>query len=624
MKDAIALQVEAITAFQERDFSKAESLFRRAVVVAPDSSDAFNNLGISLRAQGKIGESIEAFSRAVHLNPDLACAHASLGANLVHHGFHQKSLEHLSAAVKLEPGVAQTWLDMVPPLALLGQFDAALIAFQTAGNLDPALTESAASRLYLRLGLAYMEFGQEHAGLVCLRESMFRRFPGASEETIQLQIHAHIGLHLQLAGRVDEAIEWFEKAVSLGPANILLHGHVQWCHQYGDRVTPEESTSRAVKWAAAYAPASLIRHRPGVRKPGRLRIGYLSADFWDRSHAYTLAPLLRHHDRSRFEIFLYSNNPQRDWMTDKLRELGDHWRSISELDDDSACELIEQDEIDILIDLAGFTEANRLGIFARKPARVQAQWLGYYATMGMPQMDYFICNPALVPPDEECLWIERPMHLKGEAFAFEVQDEPIPIRPLPALQNGFVTFGSCAYLAKVTPEVVRIWAQVLREVPRSRLIMNRQALQSPMTRERFLAMFESHGIHRCRITMMSTTTRLEYMEKLGDIDVLLDTFPFNGSTTIYEALWMGVPTITLSARRTVGHFGESILEPLGLEECVARTPEEFVQKAVVFVQDLSRLSEIRSGLRERFTMSPLCDAAAFTLELEDAFERMAA
>ncbi len=306
----------------------------------------------------------------------------------------------------------------------------------------------------------------------------------------------------------------------------------------------------------------------------------------------------------------------------RLSHLADGWRDLTNLDDAAAADLIQFDEIDILIDLVGYTEGHRIGVFAHKPAPIQAQWLGYWATSGLPQMDYFIVSPKMIPPEDEPLYTERPMRVAGRAFCYEPPRSDFEVPPLPALTRGFVTFGSHNYLAKVTPETIRVWSAVLKAVPGSRIRLNRQAFVSQATRERFLAGFEANGVERSRVDLLSTHSHDEHIAGLGEIDVMLDTFPFNGGTSTYEGLWMGLPVVTMVSPRMVGHFGESILEPLGLGEWIARSEEEYVACAANLASHLPRLAEIRAGLRDRFVNSSLCDADAYTREIEDAFRRM--
>jgi protein O-GlcNAc transferase len=529
----------------------------------------------------------------------------------------------MERAIELEPTLSQAWLDIASPLAHLGRFQEALAAFQHAAELQPELITAFGSGVYAQLGAAFAAHGRNEEAVACLEQSMeLRNAAGDGDESL-VGAYNVLGLGSQHNGRLPEALAWFDKAMTLQPGSPVAHSNYFWCLQYGDEHSPEFARDKAIEWARKFAPTSLARNPQARSAEGRrLKIGYLSPEFRDHPVAYCIESLLESHDRSRFEIFLYANTVEPDEVSERLERVADHWRNIAELPDDAAADLIQADELDVLVDLTGHTENNRVGVFARKPAPVQAEWLGYYATTGLPQIDYFICNPALIPPEEEGLYVEKPMRLAGKAFSFKPPSENIEVPPLPALLNGAITFGCHNYLAKVTPQVVRVWSAVLHAVPRSRFVMNRLAFMHPNVRAYFAQLFEAQGIDRSRISFQCTSTRAEYLESLGELDVLLDTFPFNGATSIYEALWMGLPVVTMSAPRMVGHFGESILVPLGHPEWVGRSPEDYVAKACALVSDLETLAGLRRGLRDRFVNSPLCDAAAFTREMEDAFVRM--
>jgi predicted O-linked N-acetylglucosamine transferase (SPINDLY family) len=617
------LLVVAVQCFMRGDLERPEPLFRRALEIEPGNAAAHHNLGNYLLFKKRVDEATAHFRAALAIHPKLADSHAALGAALLAHGDVQGAVSCFSRAVELNPGLAQAWIDLVGPLAALGRFDEAAAAFKRGAERDARLAALQAATVYHHLGTSFADYGLEREAVLCMEKSALAR-PAAPEPAARRAWACNaLGLNAQHGGRLGEALTWFERALEADPDNLAGFSNYVWCLQYGDEQTPAGARDAAVRWAERRAPVSLARNSVATPREGRrLRIGYLSPDFWDRPPAYCVESLLESHDRERYEIFLYSASPRCDEVSERLRTEADHWCDISRMSDDEASDRIQEDKIDILVDLAGHTENNRIGVLARKPAPVQAEWLGYYATTGLRQIDYFICDPRLLPPEEEHLYVEKPMRLAGKAFSFKPPEEDIPVTALPALTSGCVTFGSHAYLAKVTPEVVKVWSDVLRAVPGSRFAINRQALAAPQVRARFAKLFAENGVEASRVCFQSTWTRTEHLQSLAELDVMLDTFPFNGGTSTYEALWMGVPVLTLTAPRMVGHFGEGILEPLGHADWVARTPEEFVAKACELASDLPRLAEIRHGLRDEFVNSPLCDAPAFTRELEDAFERM--
>ena len=623
--DLAAYQIEAARAFQGGDAGLAERMFRRATELAPGLAEAHNNLGVVLRLGNRVGEAILRFERALALLPDDASARANLGASLIAYGRTAEAVEHLQRAVALDPGVAQYHYDLTIPLALRGRFAEAFAAFERGAALDPAAVRTQGPVLYDRLGDAFATHSRFEEAVVCFTQSLGLLHGGLPEGTLRARACHAVGTSLQHAGRVDEAMGWFTLALDADPNDAEAHGSLAWCFQYSDRFTEDQAADWAKAQARRYdCGLPIVDCRAPFHNPHLpLRVGYLSPDFRDHPVGHVMETLLQAHDLDGFELFLYGSVVQPDAVTARLANLADRWRDIALLEDDESAELIRQDGLDILIDLAGYTKGHRMGVFARKPAPVQAQWLGYWATSGLGQMDYFIVHPTLIPPEDERLYTERPMRVEGRAFCYAPPKADILVPPLPALARDFVTFGCHNYLAKVTSETIRVWSRVLEAVPGSRMRLNRHAFGSEATREHFLSRFESHGVDRSRIDLLSTSTSDEHLVALGEFDVMLDTFPFNGGTSIYEALWMGLPVVTMAAPRMVGHFGENILEPLGFGDWVARSPEEYVARAVAFAGDLPALSRLRDGLRAHLLDSPLCDAPAYVREIEDAFRRMA-
>ena len=616
------LQVLAITRFQAGEVAVAEAILRSAAERFPGSADVRNNLGAVLKAQSKIKQATEEFRAAIISDPNHAGAHANLGDCLAIFGDQEAAILHLGQAVQIDPRHVGAWLELVVPLARVGRFQEALAALQTAVNIDPVQASKSSADLLARVGFAFLDWDRPAEAEHIVRQARSLQPFLETERERDRKIFTDLGFYCQHAGMVTEALGWFERALDVDPSDVTAHSHYQWCSQYCPDITPEASADRAFRWAEKQLPMSLVRRSRASVVRDKVRIGYVSPDLWDRPAAYCLESLLGYHDRDRFQVYLYGNCPVFDSMTARLRRNADYFRCIHKMTDEEVCDVIEYDEIDILVDLAGFTEGHRIGVFARKPAPVQVEWLGYYATTGLPQIDYFLCHPCLIPSSEEHLYAEKPVRLESDAFSFDPPKETIEIGPLPALSNGFVTFGSSAYLAKVTPEVVAAWSAVLIAVPGSRFAMNRQALMNPRTRDRFLSMFVSNGIDPSRIDFLSTSTRMEYLEELRRLDILLDTFPFNGGTSTYEALWMGLPVVTKSRPRMVGHFTESILAPLGYSSWVASDEVGFVRAALGLTSDLEGLASLRSRLRDELCSSCLCDAQSFAREIESAFLRM--
>jgi predicted O-linked N-acetylglucosamine transferase (SPINDLY family) len=617
-----AWQLAGVLAFQASALVDSEQFFRRALELEPRCAAHYGNLGILLRHVGKHAEGLEVLSKAIELDAGVANVHAQFGELLSEAGRLEEAAEHLARAVALDPSIGFAWVDLVNLFAYLNRFDEALECMRRAQEIDPATSGACAAANHRHLALAFASCERDEDAIRHLELWADLQPEPRDRAGLLAEACVSVGFGVQHSGRAETAVSWFERACALKPDDATAHSHLFWCLQYCADRTPESSTQRAIEWGRRFPAVT----RPAVapRQGRRLRIGYLSPDLRDFPAAYFIEPLLGAHDRTRVETFLYSCTRVLDDTSARLRASADHWRDVVPLSDDEAAELVRRDGIDVLVDVAGHTESNRIGIMVRRPAPVQAEWLGYYATTGLPQVDYMICGSLLLPPEEERLFIEKPMRLDGLYHSFGPPRELIPVSPLPALRNGHVTFGCDCYLAKVNPEVVKTWSQVLHAVPGSRFEMNRQALMWPGVRAYMVGLFAENGIDESRLTFIATHTREEYLRSVGRLDVLLDTFPFNGYTSILEALWAGVPVVSMSAPRMVGHFAENLLVPFGRPEWVAKTATEYVAAAKELTSDLRVLAELRAGLRERFVKSPLCDAAAFARDMETAYERMIA
>lgn len=346
-------------------------------------------------------------------------------------------------------------------------------------------------------------------------------------------------------------------------------------------------------------------------------MGYVSPDF--RAHAIQqfLVPLLKHHDRSAVEIFLYSSVDRPDVATEWYREfVGDRFRDISRMDDVNAAQLVRSDRIDILVDLALHSSGGRLKVFALRPAPVQISWLGYVGTTGLDTIDYRITDPFLDPPGADLhLYSEQCLHLPETLWCYDALDSTLEVGPLPALGTQRVTFGCQNSYRKLHPGVLALWARVLASVPNSRLFLHAEA----HARDGLRKILVGCGVAADRIDFGDRVSRLEYLKRYHRIDIGLDTFPFNGATTTLDAAWMGVPVVTLSGAAALQRAGTSIAMNLGLPELVAHSEEAFVERAVALAGDLNRLSELRAGLRARLMASPLGTASVYTRNVEAAY-----
>jgi protein O-GlcNAc transferase len=335
--------------------------------------------------------------------------------------------------------------------------------------------------------------------------------------------------------------------------------------------------------------------------------------------ATLFAPVIERHDRSRFDIHCYYNYPSEDVVTQRIRRAADHWVDIHAWNDEMLAQRLRDDGIDVLVDLAGHTSYGRLRAYAGKPAPVQVSWLGYFATTGMTQMDAFITDPYSSPPGQEVWFSESLLRLPDTRFTFEAHDfYPEPGEPR-RREPGAVTFGCLNNLAKINDGVLPAWAALLDQLPKSTLLIQALALEDAPNREAFLARCERSGIARARIELRPWTELKDSARTYHDIDIALDPFPFCGGMTSFDALWMGVPVVTLAGELIAGRQTAAMLSNLGLGEFIAKDVEAYVAIATRLANDPARLDHLRATLRTTFAASPLCDHDKFTRALEEAY-----
>jgi predicted O-linked N-acetylglucosamine transferase (SPINDLY family) len=545
-----------------------------ALVTFPTHAGMLTNLGDAYRVTGDFSAATDCYHRAIQADPKCADAHASLGVTLFKIG------GRLSEAVAcLRRSIA------VNPKSFGPRFNLARV-LQDSGQLEEALRECQAA----------LEIRPDSADALNLLGNLFG-----------------------IAGRIPECIAAQRRAVELKPDFAGTHSNLLLSMQYLPEISPGELYDAHLKWAARHAPVRAEKSPSHTLdlSTRRLRLGYISPNFNAHSVACFFQPVLAAHNRQSVEIFCYSDVTKPDAITLQLKELAEHWRDIAGQSDAQVVAMIRQDKLDVLIDLAGHTAQNRLPVFACKPAPVQMTWLGYPGTTGMKQMDYRLTDPIADPPGfSDQIHTEKLVRLDGGCWAYHPQTAP-PIAPFPSVANGYVTFGSFNNLPKVTPQVIKTWARILSQVPGSQLILKCAGFSSSLGRKYISQQFDQHGISADRVEQVIWLASSEaHLNLYGRIDLALDTFPYNGTTTTCEALWMGVPVITLTGNTHVSRVGTALLAHVGLSEWIARDIDSYIELAVRSAQRLTQLTELRLGLRDRFKSSPLGDATRLARQLE--------
>jgi predicted O-linked N-acetylglucosamine transferase (SPINDLY family) len=440
------------------------------------------------------------------------------------------------------------------------------------------------------------------------------------------EAHNNLGsLHRDM-GQLDEAIAAFAAALKLKPDYPVAHSNLIFTMHFHPGCDASSIGRELARWNHQHAEPlrRLIQPHLNDRDPDRrLRIGYVSPDFREHPVGRFLLPLLANHDKSQFEVFAYAQVFRSDATTERLRSHVDGWRGIVGLSDDQAADLIRQDQIDILVDLAMHTANNRLLVFARKPAPIQVSYLGYPDSTGLRAIDYRLSDVHADPPGTGDSSTEQLVRLPRTFLCYRPADAAPPVGPVPARAAGRITFGSFNAPAKVNAPLVAMWSQVLNQIPDSRLILKSPGLQSDGAREHMSRYFPANLVETGRVELVGwTPTEAEHLRFYERIDIALDTFPYHGTATTCEALWMGVPIITLAGDAHMSRVGVSILRNIGLAELIADSPAQFVQIACRLASDTPRLGELRSTLRQRMRQSPLMDAPGFARDIESAYRRM--
>ena len=426
-------------------------------------------------------------------------------------------------------------------------------------------------------------------------------------------------------GRIDEAVASYRETLRRHPAFADSRSNLLLILQYSGLLGPGDFLAEARRWDECHARVPVgecMEHHQDRDPDRRLRIGYVSADFRRHSVSFFLEGLLARHDPEAVETFAYSDVAVPDVVTARLRSLTHHWRSTVGLSSSQFAEMVVTDRIDILVDLAGHTAGNRLLSFARKPAPVQVTWLGFPNTTGLSAMDWRLTDGFAEGPEDldAACYAERQYRLPSTFLCYRPDEAAPPVAPLP---DGPVVFGCFNSPAKVNPEMIGLWARLLKRIPGSRLLLKNYAVADPANRRRLLDLFGSAGIESDRVDLvLKMSSFQEHMALYHRIHIALDTFPYHGTTTTCEALWMGVPVMTLAGTEHRSRVGVSLLSQIGLSDWVADCPENYVEQAVRLAAEGEGLREIRSSMRGRMRASPLMDEAAFARDVEDAYRFM--
>lgn len=625
-------------------FQQAEGIYRQILSVQPNHPDVLNLLGTLVTQVGQRDAGIQIIRQAIEINPGNGVYHNNLGQALTDAGRIEESVVSLRRATELNPTSWQAFFNLGRALALLqrtadaidayknsvrinptfpaslnnlanlckdaGDYQQAIAAYQRAIQLDPN-----AGNFRSNLGQLYQFFGQ-----LDLAREMFTT-------AIQLnpsltQAHTGLGNVMKDEGKLDQAMVEYREALSLSPTDQRANSNLLYATWFDPQATAASIGAEHARWnrelAAPLLPAA-PSHANDPNPDRKLRIGYVSPDFFKQAESFFVIPLLRAHDRSHVEIHGYSGVRHPDEATGTIRGLCDAWHEVIHLSDEALFEKIRADQIDVLIDLTMHMSTNRLLTFARKPAAVQIAWLAYPGTTGLGAMDYRITDWHMDPQDSDQSWSsEQAIRLPDSWCVYDSLESESQVAALPASSSGHVTFGSINNFCKTNRHVIQLWARLLLEIPNSRLIL---ATPPTKIRQEVSDQFTAFGVDAGRIEFISSLPRPAYLAMYDRIDICLDPFPYNGITTTCDALWKGVPVLTIAGALPQSRAGMSLLTTVGLPEFIAYSTDQFLSKAKELASDIPKLASIRAGLRQQMIASPLVDASRFARNMESAYRQ---
>jgi predicted O-linked N-acetylglucosamine transferase (SPINDLY family) len=595
---------------QQGDHAQAMSCFRNALSLKPAFADAYNSVGNLFFERQEIDAAADAYAQAVRANPRHAEAHSNLGVIHQMRGDMTAAAEAYHRAIELQPSYAPAHNNLGLLRKTEGKLDEAIAAYRQSLALQPEYPAALKN-----LALVLQMKGDPDQSMECYRKAIAM---APNDPTG----YDGMGNVLRTCGRLDEALACFDRAISLQPSNAIWHSQRLFTLLFHPRVDDAELLRESRHWNDLHAQPlrHLIYPHTNDKVPDRrLRVGYISPNFNDHVLAFFHSTLFRNHDRRTVELVCY-NVGRTVPFTLTMRGYADLWRDCQLMDDDRLAGQIRADRIDILVDLTMHMGGNRLLLFAQKPAPVQVTWSAYPGTTGLEAIDYRLTDPYLDPPGQhDQNYSEKSIRLPDTFWCYDPLQVDLPFTELPALRQGHVTFGSMNNICKVNPEVLRMWSAVLEKVETSRMVI----LADPGEYlQGMLAVLVKEGVDPRRVEFVPRRERREYLQLYNRLDIILDTFPYNGHTTTLDALWMGVPVVTRVGQRVVSRAGLCLLSNLGLGEMAAHGSEEFVTIAAALAADLPRLASLRATLRDRIAGSPLMDGARFARNVETAYRQM--
>lgn len=587
-----------------RFFSKAIACLIKAIDIDPMIAECYDSLGFAYVQNGQLVEAMKCCYAAIKLNPKLATAHANCA--LIHEkkGEFADAIKCINTSVSLDPNNGAAYNTLGNIQRLLDHPKESEASFKKSILLNPDNYHA-----YNNIGVLFMSVGR-------YAESEY-----FINKAIRLEAH-HPGLLVNLAGaierqgRIDEALQTYRRAIILDSKHLDARANLLFAMHYSSTYNKSEWLLEAKSYGRLIQVQQPFIHHKKINK--KVKLGFVSGDLKAHPVGFFGESLFKNINKNLFEIIAYPTIFKTDETTVKLRAYFDRWIPIGSLTIEEAANQIKSDDVDILFDLSGHTEHNRLEVFAFKPAPIQVTWLGYFATTGLEQIDYILGDPHVTPKEEADNFVEKIWQLPESYVCFSPPEEQIDVLQTPFTINRFTTFGCFNNSSKINDDVIALWSDVLKSIPNSKLFLKSKQMGDPVVTAQFKEKFAAHAIKEDQLIFEGNSPRSRLLFSYNYIDIALDPFPYPGGTTSAEALWMGVPVLTLKGDRFLSHVGESIVRNAGMPQWIAQNKTEYIAKAVEFSTEMQKNSNFKRDLRQKVLHTPLFDGERFTANFEIA------
>ncbi len=561
-----------------KNFDRAIQLLNQAILIQPNHAQSYSNLGAVYKELGKTENAMSYYQKAINIKPDYADAHNNLGVVFNELDEIQKAITCYQKAINIKPDYAEANYNLGNALHKLNKHQEAIICYQKAINIKPDYADA----------------------------------------------NYNLGNVLTAVGEFQKAIICYRKAIDSKKNYALAYNNMLFAFLYLETADPKFCLLQAKEFRSSLKPINddLLKKYQFNTKPKKIKIGFVSGDFREHPVGFFLQNTLSHLKNENLELIAYSNSKTKDSISIKLKSYFTNWRQIESLSNMDVINTIRKDGVHILVDLSGHSDQNRLPIFINKPAPIQASWISYPATTGIPEIDYMIGDRLVTPKNESKHFAEKIFRLPNMWVCFTPPDFDVEISEPPVIKNGYITFGSFNNLSKINKRVIFLWSKVLKSVPKSKLFLKTKQLNDSYLKKKIIDEFKENGIDLNSIILEGGSARSKLLNSYNKIDIALDPFPYSGGVTSLEAIWMGVPVLTKKGFRFVSHTTECINHNSGMSDWVANDEDEYVKKAIKFSTNIKLLVEINKNLRRKALESPLFNSALFVKQLNNAFWEM--